>query len=83
MPGVLTIVNFPALVIAAMFVGFSYTSARFQYAAARQLKAHTRERKMTKKTTLVRREHMRKMRQTKPAEIPVSFHALRENGHWG
>ena len=55
--------------MAPMFVGFSYTRARFQYAAARQEKAQTRERKIMKKTMFVRREQIRKMRQTRPGRI--------------
>ena len=49
-----------------MFSAFSYASARFQYAAARQPKAPTRVKKMRKKTMLVRREQMRKMKQMSP-----------------
>ena len=62
-----TTTNLLALVVAAMFVGFSYTSARFQYAPARQLKAQTRVRKMVKNTIFVLREQIRNTKQTSPA----------------
>ena len=64
--GDFTTTSRPALLAAAVFSAFSYTSARFQYAAARQPKAPTRVKKMRKKTMLVRREQMRKMKQRRP-----------------
>ena len=64
-----TTTNLLALVVAAKFVGFSYTNARFQYAPARQLKAQTRVRKIVKKTMFVRREQIRKTKQTSPIHI--------------
>ena len=69
----LTTTSFPALMAAIVFVGFSYARARFQYAPAKQPKAQTREKKIMKKAMLVRREQMRKMRQTSPAYVHVSF----------
>lgn len=61
-----TMTSRPALLAAIVFSAFSYARARFQYAAARQPKAPTRERKMRKKVMFVRREQMRKMKQTRP-----------------
>ena len=58
---------------AIVFVGFLYARARFQYAPAKQPKAQTSEKKMRKKVMLVRREQMRKMRQTSPTCVNVSF----------
>ena len=72
----LTICNLPALIVAAELVGFSYTSARFQYAPARQAKAQTRVRKMIMKTMLVRREQMRKIRQT---SLHIPTHRTRQH----
>lgn len=60
------ITNLAALCAAAVFIGFSYAKARFQYAPARHPNAAMRERKMVKKTMLVRRLQTRKMTQTRP-----------------
>ena len=62
-----------ALSAAAVFSAFSYVRARFQYAAARQPKAPTRDRKMRKKVIFVRREQMRKIKQTSPARQITSI----------
>ena len=69
----LTTTSFPALLAAIVFVGFSYARAKFQYAPARQPNPPIRERKMRKKTMLVRREQMRKMTQTSPTYTCVSL----------
>ena len=73
----------PALLAAIVFAAFLYTRAKFQYAPARQPNAPMRERKMRKKTMLVRREQMRKTKQISPTYTRVSqfeFLCGREEG---
>lgn len=65
----LTTMQREARVAAARLVGFSKARARLKKAPARQPKAQTNVKKMTKKTMLVRREQIMKMKQIRPGRV--------------